>query len=96
MVNELQIDDGLFSYGSRSTKFINYMLAREGFAGNGYPGPFEKEDRLFFFGVEVGNDVKFIKRTRRKFWEDVSARGGQYSALMIVLTGLYALIQGPF
>ena len=37
-----------------------------------------------------------MTRTRRKFWDDVSVRGGQYSALMIVLTGLYALFQGPF
>ena len=43
------------------------------------------------------DDVKKVmSRTRRKFWEDVSLRGGQYSALMLVLTAIYSLFQGPF
>ena len=46
--------------------------------------------------VTVSTDSKYLKRTRRKFWDDVSLRGGQYSAIMIVLTALYSLFQGPF
>ena len=56
----------------------------------------EGEDRLFVLALDIDGERKVIVRTRRKFWEDVSFRGGQYSALMLVLTAIYSLFQGPF
>ena len=86
----------MLSYESRSTKYINTEISYRGTADNKHPGIFEGEDRLWYVRFEVASDGKVIRRTRRKFWDDVSVRGGQYSALMLVLTAIYSLFQGPF
>ena len=96
-VNELTIDDSMFSYSSRTTRFINsesYWIGR-GSQPDWY-GHFGEKDILYGFYTMVDSDSKFLKRTRRKFWDDVSLRGGQYSAVMILLTAIYSLFQGPF
>ena len=67
----------MLTYGSRSTKFINYeSKPRVGSTGTDWPGILEGEDRIGYFGFEVVSQGKVIIRTRRKFWDDVSVRGG--------------------
>ena len=53
-------------------------------------------DPLHWFGFQVSQQGKTFTRTRRKFWDDVSVRGGQYSSAIILLTALYCLFQQPF
>ena len=86
----------MLAYGIRSTKFINYASTRSGTTIAEWTGVLEGEDRIMFVGFEVISQGKTMKRVRRKFWDDVSVRGGQYSAFMLVLTAIYALFQGPF
>ena len=52
-------------------------------------GVLEGKDNLFMIAFELTPQRKVMTRTRRKFWDDVSFRGGQYSALMLALTALY-------
>ena len=67
----------MFTYGSRSTRFINLMLARSIYLPKQeWPGFLEDEDRIWSVVFEIGSDSKVITRTRRKFWDDVSLRGG--------------------
>ena len=97
-INELTIDDNMFTYETRSAKFINLEISE---SGKGVRdiftlGTVEGKEILKFIGIEISSASKIITRTRRKFWDDVSLRGGQYSAVMILLTTLYSLFQGPF
>ena len=90
----------MLSYDARSTKFITLDEPVRGEWGKGVWESTEQGvelgDCLFMFDFGLGRDSKVYIRTRRKFWEDVSLRGGQYSALMLVLTAIYSLFQGPF
>ena len=87
----------MLAYGSRSTKYVDYPSTRSGSANSkDVKGIFEGEDRIISFGFEVISEGKVMKRIRRKFWDDVSVRGGQHSAFMLVLTAIYSLLQGPF
>ena len=76
-INELTIDDNMFSYGTRSTKFINLEHKMDGVTiDKMWLGPNDGKDRLFDIVFDVSPSSKVITRTRRKFWEDVSLRGG--------------------
>ena len=91
------IDDNMFIYDTRSTKFVNLDFDIKGYVGQSdWPGAVESYDCIFRLALSVKAESKVITRTRRKFWDDVSLRGGQYSALMILLTATYMLFQGPF
>ena len=46
---------------------------------------------MYNVAISVKSEKRKIIRTRRKFWDDVSSRGGQYSAAMILLIALYTL-----
>ena len=87
----------MFSYNSRSTQFINLENEETGeVIQSDWVGGVKGKDLLHMAMVEVSSEGKAITRTRRKFWDDLSLRGGQYSAIMILLTALYSLFQGPF
>ena len=47
---------------------------------------------LYGLVFELSKEYKVMTRTRRKFWDDLSVRGGQYSAIMILLNALYAML----
>ena len=76
-LNDLTIDDDMFTYDKRSVRFIN--IKHEGIfylAQNAWSGVLEGEDKLYSVNFMVSSDSKVITRTRRKFWDDVSLRGG--------------------
>ena len=81
----------MFMDASRSAQFINLEKDDGGYVTNSWPGLCDTNDCIFWLLFDVSQDSKVITRTRRKFWDDVSLRGGQYSALMIVLTATYLL-----
>ena len=96
-LNELIIDDNMFLYSSRSTKFMNLEHSESGqVMQKDWTGKVEGRDIIMLIGVELSSESKIITRTRRKVWDDLSLRGGQYSAVMILLTAIYTLFQGPF
>ena len=41
------------------------------------------------FGFQLSQEGKSYTRIRRKLWDDVATRGGQYSSAIIALTALY-------
>ena len=86
----------MFLYDTRSTKFMNLELSERGHTLNSFGGPAEGKEVILDVAIRVKSETKMITRTRRKFWDDVSIRGGQYSAAMILLTALYTLFQSPF
>ena len=88
----------MFSFDSRSTKFINLELDHTGevFHKGEFKGIMDGKELVHWVMIEVNPVGKVIKRTRRKVWDDLSLRGGQYSAVMILLTAIYSLFQGPF
>ena len=87
----------MLTYNSRTTKFINLDYSEGGdFLNDAWLGLVEGRDVIMYMAIEISAESKVITRTRRKFWDDVSLRGGQYSAVMILLTALYSLFQGPF
>ena len=95
-INELTIDDSLFLNQARTTYFTTLDITREyDFLRSDWSG-YIADDLIYSLCFQLNYEAKVIKRTRRKFWDDFSVRGGQYSALMIVLTALYALFQDPF
>ena len=61
-----------------------------------FEGEDYEHDVIHLFGLHVSQEGKSYTRTRRKFWDDVSVRGGQYSSAIIALTTLYYIIQWPF
>ena len=82
----------MFLYDSRSTKFMNLVFSDRGNINiKGWSGESEGKDLIIALAIRVKSETKMIKRTRRKFWDDVSLRGGQYSAAMILLITLYTL-----
>ena len=77
IMNDLSIDDSMFLDRTRSTKFFNTEERMRGWTSNGdWPGIFEGEDRIYYFRFEVSSVTRALTRTRRKFWTDVSLRGG--------------------
>lgn len=76
-INELIIDDNMFMYGSRSTKFINLEATASGKGLKSYfTGLANGRDLICSVSLEISGESKVITRTRRKFWDDVSLRGG--------------------
>ena len=98
-VNDISIDDGMLFDSTRKDNFIQHTQSFE-FVGDTRPVYFEGEDydhdALYTFGFQLSQEGKSYTRTRRKFWDDVSTRGGQYSSAIIALTALYYIIQWPF
>ena len=87
----------MLTYNTRSTKFINIEYRDQGFIPQDlWAGIVADKDNIMKLAFDVNSESKIITRTRRKFWDDVSLRGGQYSALMLLLTAIYTLFQGPF
>ena len=82
----------MLTYDTRSTTFLNLHYLEEVYIPvNDWSGMCDDRDCIFALDITVNSESKIITRTRRKFWDDVSLRGGQYSALMIVLTAIYTL-----
>ena len=67
----------MFSYDRRSTRFLNVEHDRSPYVDQkDWPGVFEDDDIIYSLAFRIGSDSKVITRTRRKFWDDVSLRGG--------------------
>ena len=98
--NELTIEDDMFYYGQRSTKFFNLnkqnevSYSRRAIKVGKELSPFP--DVLYHFSFQLDQSSKSYSRTRRKIWDDISTRGGQYSSAIIVMTAIYTLLQWPF
>ena len=88
----MEIDDNMFLYDKRSTKFMNLEFSDRGYSHKSiWTGKVDNKDLITILAIRVQSEIKKITRTRRKFWDDVSLRGGQYSAAMILLIALYTL-----
>ena len=96
-INELIIDDNMLTYDTRQTNFLNLERREGGKVGQLlWSGLVDGRDLVKMVSFDVAAEGKVITRTRRKVWDDFSLRGGQYSAIMILLTAFYSMFQGPF
>ena len=67
----------MFTYNSRSTQFVNLEHEIDvHIPKNLFTGVCDRRDCLFGLFIAVKSDSKTMVRTRRKFWDDVSLRGG--------------------
>ena len=93
-VNELTINDDMLTENPRKETYIQYQKRIEASAIQStfyFEGEEYEHDLIHWFGLQVSQEGKSYTRSRRKFWDDVSTRGGQYSSAIIVLTALYYL-----
>ena len=67
----------MFLYDKRKTKFMNLVFTDRGNTQKAWwTGRVDGKDTILRVSLRVKSETKVITRTRRKFWDDVSLRGG--------------------